>query len=337
MKSRSLLFLFALAFTNQAQAQDKAPPAVPQKQADGKAMFPDKLPGKGLAQHDFLYAGEAKDRRIYIVKNGKIVWTYDDPAGKGEISDAVMLSNGRIVIAHQYAVKVIDADKKVLWNQDAPKGTEIHTAQPIGKEHVVYVQNGDPALVKVVNITSGTTVKEFPLPTKNSKGVHGQFRHARLTADGTLMVAHMDSGKLAEYDIGGKELWSMPRQGIWGVTPLKNGNFLISGGFGVLEVNRKKETVWSLAKGDLPDYRLPNLQMAWRLPNGNTLFNIWVNQWSGPVDKAKVPVQALEVTPDKKVAWALRSWADPDLGPSTTIQILDTKETPEDVRFGDIK
>src|SRR4051812_36211081 len=97
--------------------------------ADGKSMFPKDLPGRGLAEHDFLYAGEAKDRRIYIVKKGQIVWTYDDPAGKGEISDAVRLSDGKIVIAHQYAVKVIAADGKVLWNLDAPKGSEIHTAQ----------------------------------------------------------------------------------------------------------------------------------------------------------------------------------------------------------------
>jgi hypothetical protein len=47
------------------------------------------LPGKGLAQHDFLYAGEAPDRNIYMVRGGKIIWSYSDPAGKGEISDAL--------------------------------------------------------------------------------------------------------------------------------------------------------------------------------------------------------------------------------------------------------
>jgi hypothetical protein len=41
------------------------------------------------------------------------------------------------------------------------------------------------------------------------------------------------------------------------------------------------------------------------------------------VDVSNAPVQAIEVTPDKKIVWALRSWAAPaDLGPSTTIQIL---------------
>ena len=46
-----------------------------------------------LSQHDFLYAGESKNRRVFIVRRGQVVWTYDDPAGKGEISDAVLLSN----------------------------------------------------------------------------------------------------------------------------------------------------------------------------------------------------------------------------------------------------
>ena len=35
-------------------------------------LSPAQLPGKGLAQHDFLYAGESHDRRIFIVRQGKI-------------------------------------------------------------------------------------------------------------------------------------------------------------------------------------------------------------------------------------------------------------------------
>jgi len=46
----------------------------------------------------------------------------------------------------------------------------------------------------------------------------------------------------------------------------------------------------------------------------------------------------LEVTPDKKVVWALRAWGNPvDLGPSTTIQLLDTPSVPEGAHFGDLK
>jgi hypothetical protein len=337
MNTRRFLIHFGLALAagRTAPAQKSEDSVAARKFAAPAA--PSDLPGKGLAGHDFFYAGEAKSRSMYVVKGGKVVWSYDDPQGKGEISDAVLLSNGNVLLAHQFAVKMVAPDKTVIWNYDAPKGTEIHTAQPIGKEHVLFIRNGDPAVVKVVNIVSDRTVKEFAIPVKNPKGVHGQFRHARLTTDGTLVVAHMDLGKVSEYDAGGKEIWSFPAPNVWGVTPLKNGSFLVVDRSGVREVNRNAETTWTFARGDAGDYKLPNLQMAWRLPNGNTLINNWVNEWSGPVDRSNAPVQALELTPDKKVVWALRSWSDPDLGPATTIQILGEPEVPENVTFGGIK
>ena len=301
------------------------------------------LPGNGLAQHDFLYAGESKQRRAFIVRKGRVVWSYDDPAGRGEISDAVLLSNGNLLLAHQFAVKLISPEKKVLWNLDAPKGTEIHTAMPIGVEHVLYVQNGDPAWVRVVNIKTGETKKEFQVPVGNPKGVHGQFRHGRITSRGTLLLAHMDMKKVCEYDASGKELRSWAASNPWGVTPLKNGNILIvdrpSGReANIHEVTLQGETVSTLTpSADSPIFKLTSLQMAWRLPNGNTLVNNWFNEWSGKLDRTNLPVQAVEFTPDKKVVWVLRSWEEPDLGPATTIQILDEPEAPEKVTFGDIK
>jgi outer membrane protein assembly factor BamB len=309
-------------------------PAVAQEPA-----FPKILPGKGLAQHDFLYAGEAKSRDIYIVKKGVVAWEYHDPAGKGEISDAVLLSNGRVLFAHQFGVTLIDRDKKVLWNYDAPAGTEIHTAQPIGKDRIVYVQNGDPAKVVVMNISTGKTEREFVVPVRNPKSVHGHFRHARLTEAGTLLVAHMDLGKVVEYDSSGKELWShTPGIATWSAERLKNGNTLISGSKAVREVNSAGATVWEFTPADVPEYVFNSMQIAKRLPNGNTLINTWFNQWSGTADPATAPVQALEITPEKKVVWALRAWDDPvNLGPSTTIQVLDQPDIPEAVHFGEFK
>jgi len=260
--------------------------------------------GRGLAQHDFLYAGESKERRVFIVRNGKVVWSYEDPQGRGEISDAVLLSNGNVLLAHQFAVKLISPEKKVLWNLEARKGTEIHTAMPIGIEHVLYVQNGDPAMVRVVNIKTGKTRKEFTVPVGNPKGVHGQFRHGRISTRGTLILAHMDMKKVCEYNAEGREIRSWPSQSPWGVTPLKNGNLLIVDRPTIREVTLEGETVSTLTPAtDAPDYKMTSLQMAWRLPNGNTLVNNWFNEWSGKVDRANPPVQAVEFSPDKKVVW----------------------------------
>jgi outer membrane protein assembly factor BamB len=283
------------------------------------------LPGRGLAEHDFFYAGEAKEERMFIVRNGEVVWSCTHPA-KGEISDAVLLPGGNVLFAHQYGVTELGADKKVVWNFDAAPGTEIHTAQPFGANSVWFIQNGDPAKFILMNKVSGSREREFVLPVKNPRSIHGQFRHARLTASGTLLVAHMDLGEAVEYDLDGKELWSADVPGIWSATALKSGNILVASNRGfVREITRQGQTAWEWTPADAPAYKISNLQLATRLPNGNTLINNWFNQWSGTRDPADPPVQAIEVTPDKKIVWALRSWAPPaDLGPSTTIQILET-------------
>jgi hypothetical protein len=288
-----------------------------------QASAPAVLPGKGLAQYDFFYAGEAQDERMFIVRDGRIVWDYTHPA-QGEISDATLLPNGNVLFAHQHGVTEITANKKAVWNYEAPPNTEIHTAQPFSTNSVWFIQNGDPAKFIVINKATGRTENEFVLPTGNPKGTHGQFRHARLTDAGTLLVAHMDMGKVVEYDLTGNALWSLPVPGIWSATPLKNGNILVaSNNKFVRELNRRGDIVWEWTPRDTPDYKLSNLQLASRLPNGNTLINDWFNQWSGKLDPATAGVQAIEVSPDKKVVWALRSWEDPAyLGPATTIQIL---------------
>ena len=308
-------------------------------QTAGRA--PAVLPGNGLAQHDFVYSGESHDRRIFIVRGGKIVWNYDDPAGRGEISDMVMLSNGNILFAHQFGVTEIAPDKKVVWNYDVPAGHEVHTAVPIGKDRVLYIMNGDPgAVLRVVNIATGAIEKELPLAVKQPVSVHGQFRHARLTPAGTLMVAHMDLGKVVEYDSNGHELWSFPGPSVWSADPLANGNVLITDRIGVREVTRRGDTVWSWTPADAPGYKFASLQEARRLANGDTVINNWVNEWTNNADNAPGSVQAIEVNPAKEIVWALREWSAPNaLGPATSIQFLSQPGTtaPEDVHFGDIK
>jgi hypothetical protein len=332
-----IVFVLVTGVNKQVIAQQAAAPVA------AKQLSPEVLPGKGPAQFDFFYAGEAKSRNMYMVRNGKITWSYIDTTGRGEVSDAVLMTNGNILFAHQFGVTLISPDKKVLWNYDAPKGYETHTAQPIGKDHIVFIQNGDTAKLFVMNIHTNKIEKEFALPVKNPKSVHGQFRHARLTGAGTILVAHMDMGKVCEYDINGNQLLSIDVPGIWSAVPLKNNHILVTGHVGnkgfVREINRSGEVTWEYPLSDMPDYDMSSPQLATRLSNGSTIVNNWFNQWDGKVNPANLPVQAIEITPDKKIVWALRAWADPlNLGPSTTIQLLnDPGNTTENVHFGYIK
>jgi hypothetical protein len=340
MSSKTMVAALVCALScGLAHAQVGAAPAgAPIVPTPGRA--PEVLPGKGLAQHDFVYSGESHERRIFIVRGGKVVWSYDDLVGKGEISDMVMLSNGNILFAHQFGLTEITPEKKVVWNYEPPAGHEVHTAVPIGKDHVLYVENADPnAILRVVNIRTGAVEKELPLQVKKPVTVHPQFRRVRLTPQGTLLVAHMDLGKVVEYDSDGHELWSFPAPGAWSANPLANGNVLITDRLGVREVTRRGDSVWSWSKPDTPDYKFASLQNASRLKNGDTVINNWVNEWTKNGDNAPGSAQAIEVTPDRKVVWALREWGpEVNLGPATTIQFLDQGDGPaEDVHFGDIR
>jgi alpha-L-fucosidase len=290
----------------------------------------------GLAHLDFFYAGEAKKQNMYVVKNGKVTWSYTHPAEAGEISDAVLLSNGNILFAHQFGITEITPSKKVVWNYDAPKGTETHTAMPIGKDKVLFLQNGNPAKLIVMNKNTNQILKELQLPVGNPDKIHGHFRHARLTKSGTILVAHLDMGRLCEYNSDGKQLFSIDVPGIWSAEELANGHILVTSKEAVREIDRQQTVYWEYLFSSTQPYGITSPQTAIRLKNGNTIVNNWFNQWSGngTVDLANQPIQAIELAPDKHVVWALHQWQSPDLGPSTIIIPLSEPHTNEHAFFG---
>ncbi len=304
---------------------------------------------EGLSRHDFFYAGERPDQKMYMVKGGKVTWEYDDPQGRGEISDAVLLSDGHILIAHQHGIKEIDKQKKVIWSMDAPSGYEIHSIQPIGRNKVLYVQCGDPFEAVVMEVPSKKEIRRIPLPYNNG-GSHGQMRNMRLTKKGTMLLASFQYGAVIEFDAKGKELqrWECP--GAWGVEELKNGNILVATNRNyVREFNRKGDIVWEWnwkEKGPLSlvnvDGKLREVisgQKAHRLKNGNTMITNWQNPWSREESDSAYPaIQAIEVNPQGEVVWQLKSWQEPaNLGPSTTIQLLSEPVDRTKLFFGDIR
>ncbi len=292
-----------------------------------------------LARHDFFYAGQSKQRRMFVVKDGKLAWTYRDELGRGEISDAILLSDGHILVAHQYGIAEISTGKdfndcQTLWHYDAPEGTEIHTLQPIGRTHVVFVQNGKPAKAVVMEIPSKRIVREFVLPITEKGSVHGQFRNARLSSRGTLLVANMSMGCIHEFTSEGKEVdrWTgfLP----WSVQEMPKGTLLVTGRKGkIQEINRQGETVWEL---NTTDYGVTQPQKTVRLKDGGHIVNNWYNEWNKtPMDSLHAPVQAIEVDKEGKVVWQLKSWKNPDLGPSTTIQLLSEAVNRDRLFFGE--
>jgi hypothetical protein len=129
--------------------------------------------GKGLAQHPMLYVGEGYNK-MFLVHNGKVIWTYSTGRG-GEFDDVWMLSNGNILYSRAGYLAIITPKKDVVWRYDAVTNTEIHCCQPIGLDKVLFIQNGLPPKLKVVNIKTGATEVEHDLPAKSltdQKTVH---------------------------------------------------------------------------------------------------------------------------------------------------------------------
>ncbi len=287
------------------------------------APQPQGLPGKGLAQHPMLYVGEGYNK-MFLVDMGKIVWTYSTGPGN-EYDDVWMLSNGNILFTRMQYIAEITPEKKVVWRYDAVPGTEIHACQPIGTDRVLFIVNGLPPRLMVVNIKTGAVEVEHALPAQSQtdpKSVHGQFRRVRYTSRGTYLVPFLSMNRVVEYDKNFKEVWSYDIPKPWAAIRLKNGNTLITDESDILtrEVNPNKETVWEVSKADIPEqYWYGNSQSVTRLANGNTIICSRGGSHQGP--------QLVEITPDKKVVWVLQDWQD--LGPATAVQVLSEPGIPE--------
>jgi hypothetical protein len=291
------------------------------------------LPGNGLAQHDFLYTGEWDFRKpvqtLFVVHKGQVVWQFEvptkDSAGNtAELGDATMRANGNIIFCRKVGASEVTPEKKVVWNYIAPAGTEIHSVEPVGLDKVLMVINGVPARVMLINTKTGKTLNEFTIAT-GKPGPHLQFRRVRMTPEGTILAAHLDSNVVTEHDTRGKQIWSVKTGPPWSAIRLKNGNTLVTTNRGsyISEVDKQGAVVWDISQKDIPGIQLYQLQVAVRLDNGNTIFSNWANNGiKNPADWPK-SVQLIEVTPDKKVVWALSQWNNPDMGPASSIQVLD--------------
>ena len=288
------------------------------------------LPGNGLAQHPMLYVGE-NCNQMFLVKDGKVIWTYSTGSGP-EFDDVWMLSNGNILFSRMAYIAEITPDKQVVWRYDChvPRGadhTEIHGCQPIGLDKVLFVENGLPPKLKVINIKTGAVEVEHELSFSqppDPNGIHGQFRRVRYTAQGTYLVSYLTLNKVVEYDTNFNVIWSYPIKSPWAALRLKNGNTLITDEKDSLtrEVNAKGETVWEFdCLTDLPaEYQFTSApQSCTRLANGNTIFTSRGKSSQGP--------QLIEITPDKKVVWVLQDWKE--IGDGTAVQVLDDPGIPE--------
>jgi hypothetical protein len=295
------------------------------------AAAPDTGPSRfdiSLTRHPFLYAGEWQrgsfdEQRMYLVENGSVVWTYTLPH-PGEFGDVSQLSSGNILFAWYGGAREITLEGETVWEFHGPDGSEIHTCQPLPDARVFLMINAVPARAVIINRLTGETESEIVIPTGGSN-THGMFRHCRVTDEGTYLVAHMDMGKVVEYDQWGREIWSVKASSPWAAVRLDNGNTLISGDAShyVSEVDHAGHVVWMFGQEQAREHELElfNVQQCARLSNGNTVIANWCGGDLDP-ELQRETVQLIEVDPNGAVVWAISEWETPNLGVASNFHII---------------
>jgi hypothetical protein len=292
------------------------------------------------SRHDFIYAGEWQNggfanQKFFVYRGGKQVFSYTYPQ-QCEYGDIWMLSNGNIVYSYRWGAAEMTGTGTETWNWADPltnparPQADVHTAQPLGLDRVMVYSNGEEGLnitAKIIIINTRTKQQERVWVMPGTGGSHNQSRHARMTKAGTLLVAHQDLQRIAEYDTAtGKEIWkySCGTYWPWDGVRLRSGNTLVSGNDNgwIRIVNPAGTIVWEFTPQNCPPpagrWFFQEVSM---LDNGNVIA---CNQQADPNAPGLLEIS---VTTPPKIVWSVLGKDLP--GGISTCQILDDPGVPE--------
>jgi hypothetical protein len=271
----------------------------------------------------FLCCDYGGGKVCIVAADGSIEWQVEAKNPQ----DCWLLPNGNILFAYVGGVKEVKPDKNSVWEYKAAATTEVHACQPLPDGGRLIVECGASRIIEINK--AGDIVKRIALVTDPAIKVHNQFRGTRKTAEGHYLVCFKGEGKIVELDGDGKVLREVKVPGDpHEVVQLPNKNLLITCGDGhkVVEVDPSDKVVWELNENDLPGNPLRLMAGCQRLPNGNTLFCVYLGH--GHIGEQPM---VIEVTPDKKVVWEFADHAH-----FKTINQIQSLEYPGDVTKGEI-
>ena len=249
----SMLVLGILAAVLAFSASDASPTPPPNRSASVPTDKPttenDAIPFPSV-----LYATEDAKRILSFNAEGRIVWEYPVEMSR----DVSILPNGNILFAfnNNYAA----GERKTSGGaiEVTAEGRIVFEFKTTGQvfsccrlaDGTTLVGAASQGLVLFVN-AKGKVTKSFRV--RNFPG-HSCMRHVRTTPEGNILVAEESARAVREYTPGGvfvREIRvTFPP---FSVQRLANGNTVISGQTGVVEVDAQGRAVWELKKTDFPD------------------------------------------------------------------------------------
>jgi len=255
----------------------------------------------GKVEHRFVSGMSDGGPVALVAADGHVEWQYDL---SGEANDAWQLSNGDIVFAYKTGARELTPAKQVVWNYDAPAGSEIHSCQPLPNGFLLgEAHDGGTGYLRELDL-AGKLQKTVTIQVAAALSAHGQFREVRKTSQGTYLVTYLDLDKAREVDDGGRVLREFPC-GSFVAIRLKDGNTLVSCGddHRVIEVDALGSVVWEVTQKEIPGNQLGFAAGLQRLGNGNTIICNWPGHGGVPAGQP----QAFELTRDKRVVWQLNN------------------------------
>jgi len=258
--------------------------------------------GSDEGWRQMLLGGCGLNKMLLLNRDGSVAWEMDE---KREASDLWLLENGNIVCSTKHGFREINPNYKrgkgceVVWEVNAPKGSECHSCQPIGKDRYLAGYSSVEGSYMVEVDSNGKIYKRIEVEGQNSK--HGSFRQVRKTNAGTYLTTQQSrGGKSREYSSDGKLLRTFP-SGHYSVLRLENGNTLLGCGdeHRLIEVDKDNNIVWELKQGDIAGVKFGFIAGIQLLNNGNIMLANWGGHKGGSSGGA-----ILEVTRDKKLIYS---------------------------------
>ena len=246
---------------------------------------PNRLPNRLPIMKPMLIATEAE-----VVKfndHGAIVWR----GTSGVARDVWQLENGNILFPFNQAgscgVREVRPSGETAWEFKLP-GQYVISCQRL-KDGNTLVGASCRGAVLVVS-PKGEIVHSIKVRANDKKH---STTIVRQIDNGNILVVEESTSYVTEYALDGSIVWEMKTPyRPFGVQRLQNGNTLISGQKGIIEVTPEKEIIWQLTSADVEEMG-PRWFAGFRtLPSGN----IMVCNAGG-----KVPV--FEVNRKKQVVW----------------------------------
>lgn len=250
------------------------------------------------------------DRAMSVNGTGRVEW---EKRGCGNIHSVRKL--GKFIYYSNGAIWRVPAngDKwmnpQLVWKSKNAVGGGALCFDLTPEGNLVFAVNSTGEVVELDPYTRKEVVR-FPVNFRNEKNepvsAHGKLRSAHKNAVGNYIVSCAEAAVVRIYNRDGALVQELKTPGFtFDAIQRDNGNIVVSHVSGVTEYNPAYDVVWTLMPADLPGLNAANFTSLQQLPNGNLVVGTWAN---GAADSSRAG--AFEVTPTKRVVWALASSTD---------------------------